>query len=932
MGSITYDGRSFMIDGRRIWIISASLSMFRIPRAQWKDRIHAARLAGFNTIEVPIPWCRIEPRPGQFDFTDNNDIRHFVELVAEAGMWCILRPGPYIGDGWDLGGIPSWILAKDGVKLRAPNQPFHESCSRYISALSGQLRTLQVTSSGSGGPILLIQVETQWTCSHKDMGTTYLGELNRYLRESGFTVPMINANNLWQGVESEIDCWVGERDMLSIMRQLGTVLPDQPRMVIDFGPKTPARLGLPEPEPMDPQVIQRSLAEILAGGGQYNFIPFAAGQTPGFWGGQMLHAESPFLGPVNELQAPIDVLGRPTARFHHVRTISTFASTFGKVFAHLDPQNHSVVLDPIRPGESKAGRADFGPTVVHRTGSQGSVAFIFSTNAHSNAKTRGSVNLMLADGSYLPVDLGGKLVHWCLFDAHISGRSTLTYSSLCVLGVCGQTIVVFGGPGTVGRIAINGSPLEVDVPSAKTPTILVHEGITVVVCSDQQIEETFIGTEAVYVGVSGIDASGKPFGTGRCTRISSKGEVSTQTLTPRSKSKTTKITRGVWEAADTIEHAAGTNPRFATIPSPAPLSQLGSPQGYGWYRATEKVGAAKKCTIAAPTSGDRFQVFLDGVPVGVMGRGPGATEHLGVSFKKGEHTIVLLADNMGYVSEGSNCNEGKKGLCDQLWEVTQVKIGKPRIVEGTPLSPLTFKSPLFGVRDDDQTHPSRVSWTIAHRRKSPLFVSVAGSPTRGLLILNDQPVRYLEAGEHASIVLDGETLKRGNNAIEFAMVHEFGDEDVATAQVNAVAEKLGVVLTVWEGDAEITAKSTWAFAKWEKPMDSMFAPVGKSSANRAPIPTWWKTTFEAPSTGDAITLHLTGMTKGQVFLNGKHVCRYFVALANGTPVPPTDTVVLAASDLAEGENELVLFDEHGGNPEKCKFVIESAEDAIRATT
>jgi hypothetical protein len=225
-----------------------------------------------------------------------------------------------------------------------------------------------------------------------------------------------------------------------------------------------------------------------------------------------------------------------------------------------------------------------------------------------------------------------------------------------------------------------------------------------------------------------------------------------------------------------------------------------------------------------------------------------------------------------------------------------------------------------------------VSWLIAHRRKTPLFVSIAGCPSRGLLLLNDQPVRYLEHGEHASVVLDGELLKRGNNTLAFAMVHEFGDEDAAAAEVSAVADRLNVVLSVWEGEGEITAKSTWAFAKWEQPLESMFAPVPKAASGRVSGPTWWKTTFDSPSEGDAVTLQLTGMTKGQVFLNGKHICRYFVALADGTAVPPIDSVMLASSDLSADGNELVLFDEHGGNPEKCKFVIENADDTIRAST
>src|SRR5690606_11164261 len=154
-----------------------------------------------NTVSTPVYWARHEPRQGQFDFTGDNDIRHFVELIHEAGMWCILRPGPFVDSGWDLGGLPSWLLSVPNMKLRTANQAFLEASSRYLTALAQQVRDLQVTSPGAGGPILLVQNEFGWTCGHDDLALAYLGELNRYFRESGLTVPTINANDLWQGVE-----------------------------------------------------------------------------------------------------------------------------------------------------------------------------------------------------------------------------------------------------------------------------------------------------------------------------------------------------------------------------------------------------------------------------------------------------------------------------------------------------------------------------------------------------------------------------------------------------------------------------------------------------------------------------------------------------------------------------------------------------------
>ena len=85
MPSVTFDGRSFMLDGRRVWLVSGAIHYIRVPRDLWADRIHAAKLAGLNTIETPVFWNHHEARPGKFDFKGDHDLRHFVKLIGEAG-------------------------------------------------------------------------------------------------------------------------------------------------------------------------------------------------------------------------------------------------------------------------------------------------------------------------------------------------------------------------------------------------------------------------------------------------------------------------------------------------------------------------------------------------------------------------------------------------------------------------------------------------------------------------------------------------------------------------------------------------------------------------------------------------------------------------------------------------------------------------------
>ena len=173
MPSVSYNGQSFIVDGRRQWIMGASLQYARIQARSWPDRIAAAKQAGFNTIETACPWIVHEPRRGRYVFQDDADVRRFIEHCGEAKMWVILRVGPFVGSGFDGGGLPAWLTEDRKVVLREGNGAFLENVSRYFRKLFGELVELQATR---GGPVLLVQVEQSWTCANDRQAERYLRE------------------------------------------------------------------------------------------------------------------------------------------------------------------------------------------------------------------------------------------------------------------------------------------------------------------------------------------------------------------------------------------------------------------------------------------------------------------------------------------------------------------------------------------------------------------------------------------------------------------------------------------------------------------------------------------------------------------------------------------------------------------------------------
>ncbi len=944
MPSVTYDGRSFLLDGRRLWLVGASIHYQRIARDEWADRIHAAKIAGFNTIETPIFWAPIELRPGQFDFTGPNDIKKFVEAVGQAGMHCILRPGPFVGSGWDLGGLPAWLLQIPDMQLRTANQPFLEACGRYLTALADQIRPRQVTSSGRGGSLLLIQNESQWTCGLDELATKYLGELARYQRESGLNVPKINANNLWQShaVEGEIDGWVGQSDMLRTLRELNIVRRDQPRLIIDFGAKTRPVFGRePEPAP-SPAVVQRRLTEILAGGGQFVLNPFTSGITPAFWGGQAPEGEGAHYAPIQDLASPLDPHGVPSQHYPLVRRIATFASQFGRVLAHLDADQQPIVLDPTHApgGTTRSSKPSMlAPIITPVRGAQGDIAFIFANAEDVEDKadrtSLSRIGLLMPDGMTLPVDLGRQSVAWCLFDVNLNARATLDYCSLNAFGVVGDVFVCYGPAGGRGSLSIDGAPVEVDIPRGRKPIVEEVEGVFVVVCSEELIDQTFLADDAVYVGVAGITSGGQPVeGENKVyVRVSKGGAVKNISFKDDEPApalpKSGKTSLASLEAAPASDQISGESPRYAAISGPADLGVLGSPYGYGWYRLKLKGGAGGKTTIAAPHGGDRLTLILDGERVGVLGRGADAQPTITLTLKKEAQTLVVLADNMGRASSGVDL-AAPKGLPDHLYEVVPFKMGKASVESADPIEPLTHFTPLMNMLSGDTTSHSRITWTFQHRKKTPLLMHMPALPARCVIVLNDEAYRFLEAGAAREVVLDHEATKRGANTLQIVPMVDIIDPDLAQEQVSEFTKAIEQTVFL-EGANALTLKASWAFAKWEKPAATMFKKATKDTKPTGP--TWWRATFDAILEPDIpLELDLTGLTKGVVFLNGENLGRYFVSTCAGARVGPINAMPLPRSALKAKGNRVMIFDECGGTPSRAKVVYREGARPIRASS
>jgi hypothetical protein len=924
---VTHDARSFLIDGRRIWLVGGRVPYVRLSRDQWASRIHQARLAGLNTIETPVVWNRHEVRPGRFDFTADNDLRHFVDLVGKAGMYCVLSLGPYQGPGWDFGGLPAHLQSLGPKGLRTAvgpgGGPFLDASAKFLTAVADQIRGWQVTAPGAGGPIVMLRLESGWSCGHDALAGAYLGELTRYCREAGLNVPIVNSNNLWNVVEGQIDGWSGSEAMLPTMRQLASVRPTAPRMVIDLDLSTRRVWGREDIAPPTPDQIARRLLDVCAGGGQFVLTSFCSAPMPAFSGGRLGDGPGAFAATSPQLGAIVDDAGQHGAAFESVRRIAHFASRFGRVLSNLDPAFHPISLLPLDAADAQPGSkrkptsrepAASGVSIVHATGAQGGAVFLFDDPANAGRDFRAHA-LLLADGTTLEVPLVGGGLAWCLLGVNVTPRCRVDYANLSTLGAVGQALSLFGPAGATGIVSVNGSPVEFVVPQGDAPLIVQHEGLTLVVVSDERASAMVLADDALYLGAAGLTPEGVPIapaGAKSCVRIGVDGASRTHAFeASRKKPVVGKVTHTPWQQAALEDYAAGESARYATIPRLAELVALGCASGYGWYRFALSGGAGKTGSVQLmfPSAGDRLHLYLDGKPVGLVGEGPGATLDAKLTLRKGKSSLVVLADNLGRFSEGTGMGEGK-GIFGEAYVASRLKVAPPKLAHGRPIEALTFRTPLWEVSEGDVTAPMRITWTITHKRKTPVVMRFLSHPSQAILAINDTPVQFLDSGGPRHVVLSEEQLAKGTpTVVQIAMLRH-GD-------VEAEFKRLAGDVEFYEGTAALTTDTELGFAKWEPPSPSQFKAPAKVNRH---LPTWWRTTFTTEDASTPLLATMTGLTKGQFYVNGKHVGRYFAALPSGKPVPPQDRYLIPSALIKAGEpNELMIFDEHGAMPGKVKL-------------
>nr|WP_234024362.1 beta-galactosidase [Streptomyces sp. HGB0020] len=190
--TVTLDGYSFLVDGRRTYLWSGEFHYFRLPSPDlWRDIFQKMKAAGFNSTSLYFDWGYHSPKPGVYDFTGVRDVDKLLDMAEEAGLYVIARPAPYINAEVDSGGLPGWLTTK-AENNRSDDPRFLKYADEWLTQIDRIIARHQLTNGT--GSVIAYQVENEYY-NGSDAGRSYMKHLEDKARADGITVPLTGNHN-----------------------------------------------------------------------------------------------------------------------------------------------------------------------------------------------------------------------------------------------------------------------------------------------------------------------------------------------------------------------------------------------------------------------------------------------------------------------------------------------------------------------------------------------------------------------------------------------------------------------------------------------------------------------------------------------------------------------------------------------------------------
>ena len=951
---INFDGRGFLVRGKRTFIVAGEFQYPRTPRAMWRERLLRIKRAGYNTIQTYVYWNYHEPTKGRFEFTGEKDLGAYLKLIHSLGLYAIVRMGPYVNAEWDSGGLPVWLRFEPGLRPMTDNAPFYAAVTPFLNKLAPILVANQINH---GGPILMVQLENEHTLPNGGGGGTDLSDpyyrwYYSKARALGLEVPLF-----FSGLNHSDDP-AGDSPFDTSGRT-------SPWYSTEFWTGWYGVYGV---TPDREKKLERATWHVIANGGAgYTHYTMVGGTDFDAWNNDQQAASYDFGSPIGQT-------GDLRDSYYYCKRAALFATSFGSLLAN------SVTKDG---GDSAVATGD-NVQITHRKGPGGEALFLrdaadsaVRTQLKIGAQTYPAAGPMtLAPGEIVPI----------IRDYSLTPGVTLTLAAARVLGMTHQgtltTLVVYGNPNEPAELhfaaaharKLGASPgliatadrvlLKTAIPSAVPHAFVFQTGgqtVRVLTMPSALADRTwFLENGAIACGPDYIgDVQTLPNGTIRLETernslasppahsfpallFTSDIKQSPLTLVPVSTAgmKTASANPpllGPWQAETSVPFVqpAYDDTQWKTSADPVQMGADGDYGAYAWYRTTVSAPAAGAYQLNFSGGGDWVSGFVNGkhaasflIP---------ANRRIALDLNAGPNKVAFLTAHYGrdklFNYYGPLDELAAKGI---LGAVTLTKSAGTAIEinafrwqadDKAPGDAETLAAPGLDTSGPAWADANTSSDVFGGRLGWAWFRTVlpdAPGPHRRIFFhsIDDIGVVYLNGKQIAasvglnadvSVSLDAAWHEGGPNVLAVA-VQNTGGPGGMTGEVRLEAGLGdGTPIKNWKMHGGLTLPASSA-KTWQT-----------FTASKPGVPTFYHAAFtvtppSASGPHPILRASMAGLSRGFMWLNGKCLGRY-------PERSPVDGLYFPESLLKSGRNDFLIFDEDGNSPSQVKLYVE--ENASR---
>jgi beta-galactosidase len=343
----------------------------RFPRRYWDEELRKIKAGGVDIVATYVFWNHVEEDEGCFDWTEDRDLRAFVQSCARHNLQAMVRLGPFNHGECRNGGLPDWLYGRS-FRVRSTDERFLRYVRRLYGEISAQLGGLLFQD---GGPVIGVQLDNEymhagapWEVTFRqgtewvpggDEGEPYMRALKDIALEAGLAVPLYTCTG-WVGspvLEHELLPMQGGYAFTPWVPDPHYVQPPSGEFIFRDRHAAPLRVGTPRytpayypyaccelgsgiqityhHRPLVPAACVEAMAVVALGSGAniVGYYMYHGGSQPVGRHGYMNEFTVPRIS--YDFQAPIREYGQIAPSYRSLKLLHLFLHAFGHLLAPM---------------------------------------------------------------------------------------------------------------------------------------------------------------------------------------------------------------------------------------------------------------------------------------------------------------------------------------------------------------------------------------------------------------------------------------------------------------------------------------------------------------------------------------------------------------------------------------------------------------------